>query len=491
MATIDPALQRQEFESLLQAYCSAQPRAVRFFDARLRVIWDNTLDRAEAYPAYWDGDGTPLEFPPDGPERVAWPVGQILRGHSRAERYYRVPDNFSGASFFHVRAWPMRDPLDSGLIIVEEIEPVQTDDGCQGAVRLLDREVENLVAKVVEYLESGPNGNVMRLRLVNENLQPCQDVKECARPECPAFQGQSLRCWEMPNTLCPDHAEERDPISKFSYCSKCEVFLLACPDPLTRVAENFNRLISLLQLKYTENLEAQRQVQQADKLAVLGELLASVAHEIKNPLGIITGRLELLSMEMGSLSEEELAEDFEVVHNQANRLRHIIDHLLNMARPQPPVWSEVRLPDVIRETLPMVRKTLRTEGIQIKIELEENLPMVQADSIQLQQVLLNLILNARDAMASGGTLTLAASRNGAGGGVRFMVKDSGAGMTKEEQQRIFSPFFSTKFHKGGTGLGLAVCQRIVRQHEGRIEVDSTPGEGTEVAVWLPVRDDRA
>lgn len=487
MATIDQSPFARESSGLPEAYWTAQPRAVRIFDVRLNALWDNTPDRQRLYPVYRDDSGKVLDIPEDGSPRVVWPVGQILRGHSRADRFYRSPKAFTGANFFHVRAWPIRNPQDGSLLIVEEIETVASDDGCQGAVKLLDREVENLVSKVVQYLEGGPSGNVLRLRLVNENLQPCQDVKDCARPDCPAFNGESLRCWEMPNTLCPDHADEKDPVSKFRYCSKCEVFLLACPDPLTRVAENFNRLISLLQLKYQENLEAQRQVQQADKLAVLGELLASIAHEIKNPLGIITGRLELMSMEVGSLTEEELTEDFNVVQEQANRLRHIIDHLLNMARPQPPIRHEVRLADIVRETLPMVRKTLKKQDIDVRIELVEDLPSVSADSIQLQQVLLNLILNARDAIEKRGRLTISANADEAGAGVRLSVKDTGTGMSAEDRDRIFSPFFSTKFHRGGTGLGLAVCQRIVRAHDGRIEVESTPGKGTEVTVWLPAR----
>ncbi|MCB2153760.1 hypothetical protein KQI84_02645 [bacterium] len=488
MATIDPSIRENYSFGLLQAYWSAQPRAVRIFDVRLNVIWDNTPDRREAYPAYRDENRKILDMPPDGAERVVWPVGQVLRGHSRAQRFYRAPHEFDGANFFHVRAWPMRDPQDNSLLIVEEMEPVPTDEGCQGAVKMLDREVENLVGKVIQYLETGPNGNILRLRLTNDNLKPCQDVKDCTRPECPAFNGESLRCWELPNTLCPDHADEKDPISKFRYCSKCEVFLLACPDPLTRVAENFNRLISLLQLKYQENLEAQRQVQQADKLAVLGELLASVAHEIKNPLGIITGRLELINMEIGSLSEEELTEDFEVVHTQASRLRHIIDHLLNMARPQPLNRTEVRIPDIIRETLGMVRKALKREEIETEVRILQDLPTVQGDSIQLQQVLLNLVLNARDAMEQGGTLTITAYEQN--DGVLLSVSDTGCGMSDEDVSRIFSPFFSTKFHKGGTGLGLAVCQRLVRAHDGRIEVRSKPGKGSEVSVWLPVRKTR-
>lgn len=505
---------------LLKAYLSSQPRGVRIFDGTLTVLWDNTPDRAEAYGIFRGDDGAVLPIPPDGVARRVWPVHLVLSGAPEAERLYKLePPHADTSQCYRVKAWPLshsgtpggatgadggtnggsngggngggaRGHAGQTTLIVEETERLAAKDCQDHRIGQLDKEVETLLAGIVDHLERGRAGDVLRLRLANPHVRKCREVRHCGSGRCPAFQRHdNLRCWEIPGTFCPEQAESKDILTKFRYCHECEVFIAACPDPLTRVAENFNRLIALLQLKYHEALEMQRQLQQSEKLGVLGELLAGIAHEIKNPLGIIMGRLDVLSLELEGQTHDEVAEDFEVIRSQASRVKTIIDHLLKMARPGPLETKTVAINDVISDTLPMVQKTLQHSNVRLEPRLTPNLPSIDVDVIHVQQVLLNLIINARDAMPTGGTLTITSEVDDphAPQGVTIHVRDTGVGMTPDQLKVFFSPFYTTKLEQGGTGLGLAVCQRIMRQHKGRIDAESHPNEGTLMRLWFPIK----
>jgi signal transduction histidine kinase len=160
-----------------------------------------------------------------------------------------------------------------------------------------------------------------------------------------------------------------------------------------------------------------------------------------------------------------------------------------MARARPTSYQDADINEIINETLPMVRKVLKDGKVRVALNLADGLPALRGDIIQIQQVLINLILNARDAMApSGGQLTITTEPWAEDKpGVMVSVRDTGVGMTTEELKKIFSPFYSTKLDKGGTGLGLTICQRIMRQHEGQITVQSIPLQSTTFNLWFPVK----
>ncbi|GAB4325458.1 MAG: hypothetical protein Kow0059_21490 [Candidatus Sumerlaeia bacterium] len=503
-----------DLPKILLALWNAQPRAVRVFSPALEVIWDNAPElRSGRFAPYRNGLGHVVSVPPDGPEREEWPVRRAQVTGARAERYYEVPGAQPGdAQVYRVQAWPLTLAPDSEPCLVEEIE--QIDDTarqqhleCERKLRQLDEQVSMMLNSVIDFLSAESEGDLLRLRLTNPHLQPCHDVKDCQRRQCPAYEEEARRCWDISGTLCPEGPDTQHLIEKFHYCSQCEVFLLACPDPLTRVGENFNRLLTLLQLKYYEALEAHRRLQQTEKVATLGEMMLGIAHEIKNPLGIIVGRLDCLALEFDTITRQELMEDIEVVHQQAARVKTIIDQLLAMARPSPPHLENVSVAEIIQNVIPMVRKTLEQRRVSLSIQVPNDLPDIRADAVEIQQVLLNLILNARDAMPRGGHIRIQtrlakpspkrkADTSRAGnpqndnpdGGAELIVSvaDNGHGIPPDYQERIFSPFFSTK--TGGTGLGLAVCRRIMRRHNGRITVHSAPGRGATFHLHFPLGD---
>jgi signal transduction histidine kinase len=472
-----------------QAWFSAQPRAVRVFDPDLRVLWDNTPDRVRLYPVYRNSEGRVLDRPPQGRLWNKWPVARVLKGESRASCFCsRTLPQTEDRRSFRVSAWAWTLPSNGPRYVIEEIEEIDWRDGPNDRIALLDREVDDLLSLLTEQLQFGPTDQVLRLRLSNPNAPECQEFQDCARLDCPGQASpKDVPCWEVPGTLRPGSLEMPDLLEKMRYCNRCDVFLLACPDPLTRVAENFNRLITMLQFKYLEALDAQRRLQQAEKLAVLGELLAGIAHEVKNPLGIIMSRLDLLSLDSEMLSEEELFEDLEVIRQQVGRMRDIIDHLMKMARPGPPERHDLSLNVVVLETLPMVRKTLMDADIHLELDLGQGMPAVKADLVQLQQVLINLLLNARDAMPEGGRVIISTElqNDRERPTVQARIRDTGVGMSPDQIRQAFEPFHSTKLDQGGTGLGLAVCQRILHQHDGGIDAEPHPEGGTVVRIWLP------
>jgi signal transduction histidine kinase len=183
---------------------------------------------------------------------------------------------------------------------------------------------------------------------------------------------------------------------------------------------------------------------------------------------------------------EKLEQYLEVAKGEINRLDYIITQFLQAIRPTPPQFRPASLNDVVEKTVELLRPELENRGLSVKEKLGRGVPQVPLDAAQLQQVLVNLIKNAMQAMTRGGTLTLQTGQGTEG--VWVSVTDTGGGIPEEQINRIFEPFYTTK--KKGTGLGLMIVQRIVRAHGGRIELESNVGRGTSFRVWLP-RHERA
>ncbi len=475
----------------LMAYLRQQPRAVRMFNRRLEVLWDNCPDRAAEFPLFAGPTGAGVTVPPPGPERNAWPVQRVLEHGQPAERFYvpAGPDAPAGTCL-RLRAWPLESDAGEFELVVEEIDRVSSRICFDERLKTLDEELAELIDHVAAVLSGEEGAHALRLRLTNPNLQPCHEIKQCERETCPAYANEeNPRCWDVDNTLCHKGMEVQNPLGKFRYCDQCKVYLLACPDPLTRVGENFNRLLSLLNLKHQEALEAQQHVQQADKLATVGELMLGLAHEVKTPLSVIIGRLDCLALELESLTLREIGEDLEVMRQHAQRMSTVLKDVLTLARPAPPSPRALDLATSVREALAMATTTLERARIRVENEVPTGLPTVFADPLQIQQVLLNLIINARDAMPDGGVLRLETRvAEGEADVLELHVRDSGHGIAPEDQQRVFSPFYTTKAERGGTGLGLAVCQRIMMHHGGRIRVESRPGAGTTIVLSFCIHE---
>jgi PAS domain S-box-containing protein len=235
----------------------------------------------------------------------------------------------------------------------------------------------------------------------------------------------------------------------------------------------------------TDRVKLEQSVQESEKLAAIGTLAAGVAHEINNPIGIMTSRIELMLEE----AEESglpgpVRDDLAVLQRNAQRVGRITQALTSFARRGPAVKRPTDINTVAEETLLLFEKHATKEGIVVERRLAPGLPLVEADANELQQVLLNLLNNARDALGHRGVIRVETGPAGdRPGWVRMTVSDSGPGIPPEIREQIFVPFFTTK--PGGTGLGLAISYRIVRDHLGHLEVTSEPGAGTSFVVLLP------
>src|SRR5262245_13388942 len=235
----------------------------------------------------------------------------------------------------------------------------------------------------------------------------------------------------------------------------------------------------------TERVGLERSARQAEKLAAVGTLAAGLAHELNNPIGVISSRVELMLLDAETRSlPEDVREDLNVVHRHAQRVARIAQSLLSFARQSPGQRGPVDLNRVIEDTLVLVEKPVTRDGIRLKRRLSPDLPTVWGDANALQQVLMNLLTNARDAVAHAaeGEIEIATAADAAGG-VRITVRDTGIGITPEALARIFDPFFTTK--SSGTGLGLSISYGIIRDHHGTIDVQSHPGQGATFVVTLP------
>jgi PAS domain S-box-containing protein len=244
----------------------------------------------------------------------------------------------------------------------------------------------------------------------------------------------------------------------------------------------------------TERVALEREMQQAEKLVVVGQLAAGIAHQIGTPLNVISGSAEYLMMEWGT--DRPRPHELEIIVAQTDRITTLIQQLLNFARPARMTMQPVKLNDLLREVVGLTEHQIAKEQITVRTEFHADLPAIQGDSNQLEQAFLNIVINAWHAMPAGGTLTLrtrstpAANRRSRAGrrmpvGVEVSISDTGVGIPAEVLPRIFDPFFSTKGVGKGTGLGLAITRRILEDHRGTIEVSSEVGQGTTFTAWLP------
>ncbi len=236
--------------------------------------------------------------------------------------------------------------------------------------------------------------------------------------------------------------------------------------------------------------ERQNEVQsiESERLRAVTLLAAGVAHEIGNPLNSLHIHLQLIRRSVNALSEsqrEGLSESVEIALREVERLDRIISEFLQAVRPVKPSLESAELGPLVSETLEFLRPELADRRVLVELEIPADLPTVRLDRGQIRQMLFNLIKNAMEAMTSGGVLRITAGATDRL--VRLAIRDTGVGMTAEQLGRVFEPYYTTK--REGSGLGMMIVQRIVRDHGGEIEIHSEPGGGTCVTIYLP-REDR-
>ncbi len=227
-----------------------------------------------------------------------------------------------------------------------------------------------------------------------------------------------------------------------------------------------------------------QQLWQASKLATMGELAASIAHELNNPLATVGLRTETLLMQMPEDSDQR--KPLEIIAQEVDRMAALVNNLLQFSRRSHRQVSTVDVREEIGNSVEFVHYHLRNRKIEVVRDFAESLPTIQADRQQLRQLFLNLITNASDAMPKGGTLTVRANANdSSNAAVKIDFVDTGEGISAENLEKIWDPFFTTKPEGKGTGLGLAICRRIVEEHNGTIDFQSELGLGTTVRIVFP------
>jgi len=248
---------------------------------------------------------------------------------------------------------------------------------------------------------------------------------------------------------------------------------------VSKSGERIGRLMLFDDVTQREHME--EQMSQTEKLTSLGLLAAGVAHEVNTPLAVISNYIQMLAKQMPESDPRHSI--IEKIVKQTFRASEIVNNLLNFSRTGAAEIANVDVNHVVEETLSLVSHPLKTSQIHVVKNLGEGLPAVRGSANKLQQVFLNLFLNARDAMPTGGVLEVRTSAHN--GSVEIEVVDTGAGIPREHINRIFDPFFTTKASGRGTGLGLSVSYGIIKEHAGKVDVRSAPGKGTSFHVELP------
>ena len=253
-------------------------------------------------------------------------------------------------------------------------------------------------------------------------------------------------------------------------------------DEIGDLGRNFNETVRQLRESREEIQRLYRtQMSRAEHLATLGELAAGLAHEIRNPLAGIAGVIDIIGRDLPESSPGRQV--LQEVQDEVLHIKKILSDLLEYARPKLPEFHEADLNSTAERAVALARQQVLSRPIEVELLKDDSLPPVEHDPAQMQQVLLNLLLNAIQALDGKGQVRVEVGSQGDFAVTR--VKDNGRGIAPVALPNIFRPFFTTKGQ--GTGLGLSLARRIVESHDGKIEVASTPGQGTEFTVRLPLR----
>ncbi len=256
------------------------------------------------------------------------------------------------------------------------------------------------------------------------------------------------------------------------------------------VGQRMKTLRDEVDQSYQKLAKSREHLLMSEKLALVGKLSASVAHSIRNPLTSV--KMRLFSLERGIVLTPAQKEDFAVISEEIRHLDTIIANFLEFARPPRLSMQRVSISDIVDNTLELLRHRLESYSTKIAVSRRYRMPRMNADPEQMKEVLVNLIINACDAMGEGGSIKITEEKVEdplLGSAVAVTVEDSGPGVPPDMADKIFDPFFSSK--EEGTGLGLSIARRIVTEHEGAISLESLPGKGAIFRIVLPCREEKA
>jgi signal transduction histidine kinase len=255
-------------------------------------------------------------------------------------------------------------------------------------------------------------------------------------------------------------------------------------DEINQLIASFNEMVE--KLRETRALE--ERLRETEHLTALGQLASGIAHEIRNPLNFISLSIDHLKDKIGSAAPEErekMANLMTSIKSETWRLNNMVENFLKYGRPMKLEIKWINFNLLLKEVINLAHQKTVEQGIEIDSHLEE-IPLIEGDEEKIKTCLMNVIANGIQAMPAGGKLQISASRKQ--NDILFEILDTGEGITPEDLKKVFQPYFTTK--PLGIGLGLALTKRIVEEHHGNIEINSTPGKGTKVTLTLPVRQEK-
>lgn len=403
------------------------------------------------------------------------PHAELLRSGKPVEREFTTPDE---KKVIGISCYPLNDAdgvLFGSVHLIRDVTEV---------ARLRER-IERRNAAVAGYIETlkahlrGFNRPIVGADIPfgNDSIEPCFEVRGCRELDCPARLGGVLRCWHSTSTRC-ERDGLTDVVDQLAFCQTCEVYRKAAPDDLTALAELFNDMVYLLR-------EKQLQLVRSERMLVLGELSATLAHELRSPLNSLSISTQRLGRKLRSGETPPFAELEEFQQGMMQDVRRLDDFIeefiRSVKRPLRPKHA-VLLHEVVDEVAGQVRPQAVRRSVSLDVRCADpDVELTGEVAEHLSIVLLNLALNAVEATAEGDSINVSCRVQD--GEIAIEVTNSGPAIPGDVLPRIFEPFFSTKRH--GTGLGLAIVSWLVERNEGRVDVASSPELGTTFSVRFP------
>jgi signal transduction histidine kinase len=336
---------------------------------------------------------------------------------------------------------------------------------------LMTRPITRLKQKMQDVQAGNLDAEVENPRVIS-----CRERLNCDKKDCPAY--GKARCWAVAGTFCHD-AVQGQFAQKIGDCRKCVVYQESCGDEIGELVEVFNQMVKDLRYNLSELNKVNTEKSRMERLSALGEMATTVAHETKNPLNSIRLATSYLKK---NFQGEILSEFLEIIEQEVARLNELTTGFLGYSKPAPLKLKPCDINTVVRATVDLVRQDATDRNIELVVLMDDHAPPVGCDISQMKQALLNLLVNAMDASREGSAITV--KTESADRRMRISVRDSGAGIPQGEIEKIFKPFYTTKTR--GAGLGLAIVERIVKEHGGEIRVESAKGKGTTFTLELPV-----
>jgi signal transduction histidine kinase len=310
----------------------------------------------------------------------------------------------------------------------------------------------------------------------NPKIVKCWERLGCEKKECPAY--GKLRCWSIAGTSC--HGEVQGEFAqKLGDCRKCVVYKESCGDEISEFVEVFNQMAKDLKFNFSEQEKSDKEKARTERREELGNMIAAVAHETRNPLHSIGIAASYLKK---NFHGELVTEFLNIIEDEVKKLDTLTSIFLSFSNPAPLVIESCDLNTIVRSTTEKFKSAAGNTKTSVRLDLEEPLPAVPCDTARVAEALTKLLENSAEASPAGAEIIVRTMADK--DSVTLSVRDHGPGITPEEQENIFKPFYTTKTN--GPGLGLAIVERTVRELNGSISVASQPGEGATVSICLPI-----